>query len=520
MADRAVTQELYDYLRSQGGLDAIRSPIPVTQEEYDRLQNQGLDALFTPVTRGRGLLARLTPEQKAYIAAQFAPGAGTADAFGRMPPMPTQTQGLMDAITNAPMPSMRENLRQGNYGTAALQGLGVVGDATYAIPLAGAVIGPTVGTALKAPRAIQTAVRAVRTFNPENIDVRFSPRIVKDTGEMGRSDAARLGESFEAQYESRNLDIPTRSIFDFEGRPFMTTMSDRTAAGGLLTRINNTAFDQPIDLRGGQDYMFDPMNSGQVWASDPKVVSQMLEHAQSMRAATGQDPIHIPWRMSPSGGDYSTMTGEVMVSYAARNMSPSAMKAINKEIRETGINVSVRTLKPGTTDEYISVSKNISVPEFKGLDNPESIAQIRELSGNQRKAIQKILDKNRASGGLSYTEARLAVADPTQLNAMDAGLQNIGIVDTSRPIIQQSGHPTYAAGLPGEGIGRLNENIGIYELLPELAAFRGSTKKTSTAHINPIAPSQQDIRALQMKPYTGILTEDVLRRIQDRLANQ
>jgi hypothetical protein len=495
---------------ANGILDRL---LPRRRELTPEQQAQALEAL-----RRAGIPTEMpfTGSQAAYFGSQLAPGAGALDASGYMPAMPSREQGLLDTATQGQFnPSLRQNFREGNYFDAALQGLGLLGDAAYTIPLAGAIVGP----ALKAPRAIQATARAARTFNPESVDTRFSPRTVKKTGEMGKADATRLGEAFEAQYESRNLDIPNLSIFDLEGRPFMTTMSDRTAAGGLLTRINNTAFDQPIDLRGGQDYMFDLMNSGQVWASDPKVVAQMLEYAKSMRTATGQDPIYIPWRMAPSGGDYSTMTGEAMVSYAGRNMSPSDIQAINKEIRETGINVSVRRLKPGTTDEYITESKNIIVPDFKGLDNPESAVQMRELTGNQRKAIQKILDKNRGLGGLSYTEARLAVADPTQLNAMDAGLQNVGIVDTSRGIISQSGHPTYAAGLPGEGIGRLNEDVGIYELLPELADFRRA-KKTSTAYINPIAPSAQDIRALQMKPYTGILTEGILRRIQDRLANQ
>jgi predicted ABC-type ATPase len=57
-------------------------------------------------------------------------------------------------------PSLRENIAEGNYGTAALQGLGSLGDAAYLIPGAGAILGPTIGSVLKAPRAVQKLLRA------------------------------------------------------------------------------------------------------------------------------------------------------------------------------------------------------------------------------------------------------------------------------------------------------------------------------------------------------------------------
>lgn len=150
--------------------------ISTGQDEYNYLRNIG------------GLLAQLTPAQRQYIVAQFAPGAATADASGRMPSMPSQTQGLLESLTNEPLPSVRQNIQQGNYGTAALQGLGLLGDATYGIPILGAAIGPTVGSVLKAPRAVQTAVRAGRALDraalAENYPIVGSPvlNIDKKTG--------------------------------------------------------------------------------------------------------------------------------------------------------------------------------------------------------------------------------------------------------------------------------------------------------------------------------------------------
>jgi len=51
-------------------------------------------------------------------------------------------------------------------------------------------------------------------------------------------------QSLVPQVESRQMSLPPEiSIADLEGRPFITSMSDRTAAGGLLTGINDVQVD-------------------------------------------------------------------------------------------------------------------------------------------------------------------------------------------------------------------------------------------------------------------------------------
>ena len=89
-------------------------------------------------------LARLG-KQAGLVGLGFAPGAGVADYFGQFPSM----EGGME-------PSAVENFRQGNYGTAAMQGLGAMGDLAMTIPVAGAAI----GSVMKAPRAIQRGMTA------------------------------------------------------------------------------------------------------------------------------------------------------------------------------------------------------------------------------------------------------------------------------------------------------------------------------------------------------------------------
>ena len=63
---------------------------------------------------------QVTPTQAAYLATQFAPGAGALDAMGGMPSAPSSSQSLLDYMNRNP--SMVENFRQGNYGLRLCRG--------------------------------------------------------------------------------------------------------------------------------------------------------------------------------------------------------------------------------------------------------------------------------------------------------------------------------------------------------------------------------------------------------------
>ncbi len=285
----------------------------------------------------------------------------------------------------------------------------------------------------------------------------------------------------------RNLDVTVEgaapnpdmlSIADFEGRPFISSMSDRTRADGTLTAINGQYLDTPVELLGGQDYMF--RNPGQVWASGAGPVNQIHGLAQDIKRLTGDNPIYLPWRMAPTGGDFAHMTGETMLSHAAAGM--------NKKNRSKA-NTAIKKLIPG----------------WGGIGVPGSIDQFRNAPDSARKQIKQMLDvRFRGVGGLGIGEARLAVADPNQLMAKDSGLMNIGEIHPNKPIVQDSGHPSYPRGVPGEGLGRLQEDINIFQLLPDVVNIRG---------MDALSPRATDIRAMQMKPYAGVITEDILKNL-------
>lgn len=277
--------------------------------------------------------------------------------------------------------------------------------------------------------------------------------------------------------------LPQVSIADLEGRPFISTMSDRTQAGGLLTKVNDVDLATPIPLQGGQGFMFE--NPGMVWASDPGVVSPMMAAAKGIQKKykTDELPIHFPWRMTASGGDYATMTGEAMLSYASAAMNKTNKKALDKQMKKL-------------------------IPDWKGVDNPESLIQFQNLSGDNRKAVERMLNKEfRDVGGLSIGEGRMAVTDPNQMDAPLLGLQNVGEIFTKKDIIPGSGHNTYEAGLPGQGVGVLKENLKITDL---------DTNISKRRNIDPEDVKDPDRRSHEVNVATGIVDDKMLKKLQDR----
>lgn len=327
------------------------------------------------------------------------------------------------------------------------------------------------------PMTQQEAIDAALGIAPLGIvkqikigDIGFDPRY--DPRKLEQDRLNRLT----TKVDIPEIQVPKVSLVDYEGYPFITSMSDRTNVGKLQA-INDVPVN--VDLQGGQNYMFN--NAGQVWASAKNPSQAIIKNAKILKDITGKDPLYMAWRMAPTGGDFANMTGETMLQYMSNNMSKSAQRGVNKDIKQF-------------------------IPNFKGVGSAEGIDQFRNASDKTRKALKNMLDtKYRNEGGLSIGEARLAVSDPTQLIAADSGLQNVGRIFADQPMIQQSGHKAYPKGVAGEGLGLLDKDIMAFELLPNAAQARGIA--------NPRMPSQQDIRALQMKPYSGIITSDMLKKL-------
>ena len=309
---------------------------------------------------------------------------------------------------------------------------------------------------------------AVRTTNIGDFDPRFDPRKLEQT---------KIAATTPVIEQLNRTTPPTVSLADFEGRPFITSMSDRTAAGGDLLGVNDVMFKRPVHLYGGQDYMFN--NPNQVWASAQQAVSPIMRNAEMLKEVTGQNPLYIPWRMAPTSGDFAHMTGESMLGYAEAAMGKADKKALNAAIKDI-------------------------IPNWKGIDSVDSVNQYRSAPKTARDSIMQIMDRDfRDAGSLNIGQARLSVTDPRQINAAEGGIQNVGEIFADQPMIMRSGHPSYPRGVAGQGLGTLADDRNIFELLPNVVKERGIA--------NPTAPAQTDLRALQMKPYAGIITAKMLR---------
>lgn len=299
-------------------------------------------------------------------------------------------------------------------------------------------------------------------------DPRYDPRVL----EQSRMQAMTR----DVQLNPNAANAPTISLANLAGMPFITSMADRTAAGGDLLGIDNVQFNRPVGLLGGQDYMFN--NPGLVWSSGNAPANALMKYAAEVKSATGQNPIYLPYRMAPTGGDFAQMTGETMLAYADAAMGKRQKSRLDKSIKQF-------------------------IPDWSGVSDPASVAQFRAAPDKKRKAIKAMMDRDfRNEGGINIGGARLAVSDPMQLAAQEGGLQNVGEIFAGNQLIKST-HPAYPGGVPGRGIGTLAEDINVFQLLPDVVKARRIP--------DPMKPRPSDLRAMQMHPYAGIITDELLK---------
>ena len=294
---------------------------------------------------------------------------------------------------------------------------------------------------------------------------------------------------------------PPVSIYDLEGKQFVTSMADRSDTAKKITGIGDVQYDIPVDLSGGQGYMFN--NPGELWAAAKGPAGHIQSTARMAQALSGnaESPLYIPYRMGAPSGDFSHHTTDVMLTHARSNMPQPMMRHINAQIEKV-------------------------FPEFMGVENPDSMRQLSNATGKQRAAVREVLDKQfRDEGGIGIGQARLAISEPGQYSAQTGGIQNVGRFDLNRAI-GQSTHPSYPYSIPGEGIGALKEQgLSIYDLLPDLAQARG---------VDPSMPiPQTEMYTLQTglkgrgmpnqidpsgkaRPFVGTITDKVLRNVEAR----
>ncbi len=353
----------------------------------------------------------------------------------------------------------------------------------------------------------------------------YDPRVIKSYTEAGidpRTYAAGSGANTRKPLISqvdRNLstdiqigdqrigDVPIINLEDYEGYPFISSMSDRSAAGDVIQSINGVPVN--VSRRGGMDYMFDPESGELVWASAPDVLvgqerrsgtsvfeepreKSILGRAIALREQTGKDPLFIPFSMAPTGVDFS-QPAEVILSHARNALDLSDLNKLDADIKEV-------------------------LPGFSGINSPDGMSQVNQASGDVRKKIINIINNDYAQkGALTSGQARAALLDQAQAMSRDSTLRNVGLIDTSRMITVGDVHPIYKGGLYGEGLGRLADPYSVYELNPQ-AAYLGGIRPDQLLNPPRSTGMGAGTRKLELSPLTGVITDDVLRGMEARRA--
>lgn len=418
-----------------GSPEAVR----IAQEEAKKFMERN-----TYVPRGKVAQEALGKAAQLMEASKLPPVLPEAAVLGSIPRQAYLAQAErrgMD-LERAMAPVVERTLQRGGVGADILQGL-AQGARSNILP--------------------QQGRSGFGAFDP-----RYDPRV----NEQARMQAMTR----DVQLNPNAANAPTISLASLAGMPFITSMADRTAAGGNLLGIDNVQFNRPVGLLGGQDFMFN--NPGLVWSSGNAPANALMKYAAEVKSATGQNPIYLPYRMAPTGGDFAQMTGETMLAYADAAMGKRQKSRLDKSIKKF-------------------------IPDWVGVSDPASVDQFRAAPDKKRKAIKAMMDRDfRDEGGINIGGARLAVSDPMQLAAQEGGLQNVGEIFAGSPLIKST-HPAYPGGVPGRGIGTLAEDINVFQLLPDVVKARGIP--------DPLNPRPSDLRAMQMHPYAGIITDELLR---------
>ena len=275
------------------------------------------------------------------------------------------------------------------------------------------------------------------------------PEVDRDTKLLQRVGDPKSVNSLNVEFEEGPalLDNPMVKAEDIVNRPYVAGMSD-TSRGALETLKSISGSEYNVLMEGGQDYMrqLRNANKGALWASDAGAITGMMNNAKGAMKLPGAkgSPLFFPYQMGGKSTDFATMTTDIMVPYAQRNMSKKDKKLVDKRIRDGAGNM---------------LNDFTPQPDWPGVDSPKAMDWLKQ-AGTGRKAVVKALDEFRGEGSLNASQARAMIVDPAQINPRVANLQNVGQFDMSRnPMPGQ--HSTYNTDIMGNHLGRFGDGMNL-----------------------------------------------------------
>jgi hypothetical protein len=280
---------------------------------------------------------------------------------------------------------------------------------------------------------------------------------------------------------------PVESIYDMEGRGLITSMSDLSAAGDDVLAVNDVRLNSPFSRQGGQGFMFE--TPGEVWAADKANAEAHLALARQIEQETGKPALFAPWSMGPLSSMFSHQPRGLQYAYADAALEVPQKAALASDIKAI-------------------------LPDWRGFEDPDAYQTFMRAKGKARGNLNKLMDKYRDLGGLGKGEAVYGTTDLEQVGSPLLSLRNLGEIDT-RYGLSESAHPSYRSGVPGQGRAVLEETgMGALALFPDLMKRYGY----ATPFDFPVGVKEgvaSPLRAFQMKPQRTIITDKVLRFLED-----
>jgi hypothetical protein len=373
-----------------------------------------------------------------YEAARKSKGTrGVIDLAREKNPLIDLTVGMVPGAGEGMMASdVANNWDQGNYKTAI--GLGALG------------MMPFGGTVKKIGEAVSDSAPAI--VNALRRKPVQAPRMSKaDAEAAGYWHGIGLGKKLERPYDEMTFatenvkDLPQRhsvNIADLKDQYVIPAIGDRTAAGKMLTGVDDVKFQNPVELEGGPDFMLTHGSKegpdSTIWASKQGVVSALRN-----RAVQAND----------LGGEANLMY--VPMGYDSLNFSTMPVDAALESIRSGKI---TKKAKGQFNDAVRSLR-----PEFVGIDSPDALKQLHETGALRHAFLDRMqLDDFKKAGFPDMAAIRKAIMEPALADVPNYhGGYSIGKVDTSQPINKNplNPHTTYDTQLHGHVVGGLDQGV-------------------------------------------------------------
>ena len=282
---------------------------------------------------------------------------------------------------------------------------------------------------------------ALKSFNKADLDP------------LGYS-ATKLPKHFDdievgIQQTAPNLARKQIDIADLEGKVMTPLYGDRSAAGGLVTKVDDLQLANPVYREGGPDFMVGPSAQADdaIWASGGNIVKRLADRAGQLRNETGREVVGATVAMGPDAVDFTTFAPRVLAEMLpGSKITKKAFKSFDQEMKK--------------------VDKN-----WPGADTDGIGDYLAKSPTGVRKAFIRTMEKApfQNAGFPNVGSARKAVTEPDLYNTPNYSTGfAIGKFDDANPIIGSPSvpHSTYDKQIKGEYLG------GFGSLVPQGMIWR------------------------------------------------